>query len=302
MPGLSFCMSPSALLLMERVAPLDETAKAKLGAVSLAGHQAWNDYLLLPPEILQATLGHADFLFRRWVLEILVIVRHAGEIHYGGIARALGGLPSGSLSPKLRDLEAAGLIAARSEDGKRIYHIEPAAMDLASAVYTMVTAKSYQHASIQAGLTEPDFEATPGVHATTAGDGTVEDLAAAHDAFAAGAADFFAYHANVQTPASMDANIDTARRFAEPCSRKWNNTVLVCMCMGANTFTAIQEMTGAGSQSLTNALRELVELHAIAAQGEGYEIAPFGTFDMAIGSSVIGLYQRIQDRSSTSSA
>ncbi len=281
------------ILAIENVAPLDEDNRRRLDAVSRAGHKAWDQYMRLPPEVLQTTLSHVDFILRKWVLEVLLTIRHNDEIHYGAIARALGGLPSGSLTPKLQALEAADLICARTEDGKRLYSIAPQAIALANAIYVMTTAKSYHHASVAGGNDSPDVGSFTGIATVPTRPATGQQLARAHDEFAALSAEFYDHHATLQTEASMESTNETARRFAEACGRKWHGIVMICLTQGRASFSQLKEMAGMGDQALATTLKELQILHSIEQVDDGYQLAPFGVFDMSIGSSMVAMYERI---------
>ncbi len=295
-------MVEAVLLSVEQILPLDKEARRRLDAVSKVGHQAWDTYLSLPPEILQRTLDHVEFILRRWVLELLLVIRRKDEIHYGAIARALGGLPSGSLSPKLRDLEEKGLIQVRSRGLRRYYAITPEAVDLANAVYCLASAKCYHHASVQHGQNAPDIGSFTGLAPVATKAPTVAGLTALQDDFAAAAASFYAYHSALQPEDRMEATMDTARRFTEACSRKWNGVIMVCLMRGNASFTQLKDMAGLGNQALTNAINELLELKAVHQTEEGYELAPFGVFDMGFGTNMVAMYERVQDARSTPSA
>lgn len=295
-------MTETTLLSVTEILPLDQESRRRLDAVSKTGHQAWDIYLALPPEILQRTLGHVEFILRRWVLELLLVIRRQDEIHHGDIRRALGGLPSGSLSPKLRDLEEKGLIQVRSRGLKRFYSITPEAIDLANAVYCLASAKCYHHASVQHGQTAPDIGSFTGLAPVATRRPTVEGLHAMQDEFARAAADFYAYHSALQPPETLEATMDTARRFTEACSRKWNGVLMVCLMRGNASFTKLKEMAGLGDQALTNAINELLELKAIQRTEDGYGLAPFGVFDMGFGTNMVAMFERLQDRRSMPSA
>lgn len=295
-------MPETVLLSVDEVMPLDTEARLRLDTVSQAGHQAWDLYQRLPREVLQRTLGHVEFVLRRWVLELLLVIRSQPEIHYGAIARALGGLPSGSLSPKLRDLEEKGLIRARSDGQRRYYSIAPEAIAVADAVYCLASAKCYHHASIHDGQEAPGLGSftSPDAHVQVAP--TMELLHARQDEFASAAAAFYAYHGALRTPEAMESTIDTARRFTEACSRKWNGVLMVCLMQGAASFSDLKDMAGLGDQALSSALNQLLELKAVQKAGEGYELAPFGFFDMWFGTNMVAVFERMQDARSTSSA
>lgn len=284
----------SALLSVEKIPPLEEQARALLDEVCVAGQELWHAYLQGPEPQLMAAMGHAESMMRRWMLETVLVVHSAGEIHYGAIARALGGLPSGSLSPKLRELEAMGFLTVRQASGKRIYRISATAEPFANGVFALTLAKSFHHACVASGHMEPGLERFgKALIATT----PPVPIAQGIQAFAKASRTLRDFLLTRAIDDSLESRLATAQRFTEACARKWHGMVMMGLMRGPATYSELREQLGMGDQALSDALASLVVLSAIAKTETGYRLAAFGEFDMAVGMSVLALYVQAVDSS-----
>ena len=233
-----------------------------------------------------------EFLFRRWVLEALLILRIQGPSSYNVLSRALGGPAGQSLAPKLDVLRVARLVSrsvvARSPLRVQ-YALTSTGAQLGSAIYALTRWK--------------------GLHALAARDSSValpevEDLGQRVSISAAERRGAFERYLKVTSafaktreafcrPVEFEDGLATARRFCRAWVHKWHSRVLFALALeGPMRFADLRLSLGIGDQALAVALAGLMELRSIQPAlydgGKRYAVAPFGWSDLAL-STPLGL-------------
>ena len=228
-----------------------------------------------------------EFLFRRWVLEALLVLRIQGPSSYNALSRALGWPAGESLAPKLDVLRGARLVSrsviARSPLRVQ-YTLTSAGEQLGSGIYALTRWK--------------------GLHALAARDPSVklpevEDLGQRVSISAAERRGAFERYLEVTSaftktreafcrPVEFEDGLATARRFCRAWVHKWHSRVLHALALGGPMrFADLRQSLGIGDQALAVALAGLMELRSIQPAlyegGKRYAVAPFGWSDLALG-------------------
>ncbi len=294
-------MSRSVLLQTRSVRPMEAKSLELLNDTLSHARSMYSIFVRLPPEDMGRIMGAAMTYMRRWSVEIVIIIGEKGPISFGDLSRALGKLPSGSLTPRLRDLEAKGLLARTpvgDAEGRVVYELTPEARPLADASYALTLGKSHHHACVRnkeesTGL--PALDPPSPIRADPA------DLTTHAKRYIKSATAFRMHHASVSEDGEFEVALETARRYCLACTRKWHAGVMWTLAtMGPHTFSALKQRTGAGDEALSTALRGLAELKNVELVGEGasrkYQMAPFGHFDMSLGMGAVSVYEDIESR------
>jgi len=265
------------VLSTRSVAPLDAKGAALLGEAADAG-ATLAARLGAPGGPDPAVAGRgARFVYRRWVLESLLVLGARGPMGFNDLRRALGGLAGESLASKLDDLALHGLLERERLPGpaRRVrLGLTPRGERLACATYALVIAKS-EHARLLAGASSAVRAPAP-----VAGLGSARALRR----FVACTARFAREHGARAPPAGLEDGLATARRFAKTCVRRWHGETLAALAFaGPLRFTGIRARLGAGDEALTRALSELSRLRAVERTGGAYAITAEGRFDVAMG-------------------
>ncbi len=293
-------MTRSVLLSTRVVRPLEAESLRLLNDTLTHARAMYSTFVRLPPEGMGHLMGAAMTFMRRWSVDIVLVIGEKGPISFGDLSRALGGLPSGSLTPRLRDLEAKGLLArtpAGDAQGRVLYELKPEAKPLASASYALTVGKSHHHACVR-NTAAPRL---PALHAPMPIDAAPEALATHGKRYLESATAFHAHHTSISEEGEFEAALETARRYCVACTRKWHAGVMWTLStLGPHTFSELKQRLGAGDEALSAALRGLLELENVELDGEGasrkYRMAPFGFFDMSLSMGSISVYESIQSR------
>ena len=227
-----------------------------------------------------------DFLFRRWVLEAVLVLRLQGATNYNALARLLGGPPGESLSPKLAALGEAGL-SSRSVTGRSPLRVEytltPAGEALGAGVYALTRWKAlHTLASRGAGIELPTI-VNPGERPYVSKSQVKGALRRYLDATAS----FLQTREAYCRPKEFDEGIDTARRFCRAWVHKWHREVLQALAVGGpRRFGDLRRTLNAGDQALAAAITGLSEMRSIellhTGEGRRYAVAAFGWVDLAL--------------------
>ncbi len=278
---------------------MDHGALRLLDETTAHARAMFSIFTRLPEEGMGRIMAAAMTFMRRWSVEIVLVVGEKGPISFGDLSRILGGLPSGSLTPRLRDLEAKGILArtpAGDAQGRVLYSLTPAAQPLADASYTLTLGKAYHHACVRGAdwaLPLPTLDPPAQVRVEP------RDLGVHAKRYITSATAFRAQHAATSTEGEFEEAIETARRYCIACTRKWHAGVLWTLAtQGPLTFGQLKGMTGAGDEALSTALRGLAELRNVERDEQdasrAYRLAPFGYFDMSLGMGSVFVYDTIQ--------
>lgn len=264
-------------LMEEERALLDDLVRAGSGLLAAMGGGGG--------ALAQRGDAAARFLYRRWVLEILVLLRVRGALGFNELARALGDLPGESLAPKLQELERAGLVERRelpARPRRTVYSLAREGEALASGVYVLTVGKAEHARAVQEGRGRVPVH----VDAAPAPAG---EVAAALARFSDLARKFTELHAVRDRGQGLEEGLATARRFAAACVHKWHGPALFTLATrGPLRFRELRDAVGAGDQALANALRELVEeFQAVERLGPArearYGVTALGRFDLGLG-------------------
>ncbi len=226
------------------------------------------------------------FLFRRWVLETLLVLRIQGDSSYNALSLALGGPAGESLSPKLGALCKAGL-SSREETAKLptrvVYALTPAGRTLADGVYTLTRWKGLLARAFDDPTSElpafPDFEHRP------SGGGSGWRLAL--DRYLKATAAIAHAREEVCRPTEFEDGLATARRFSGAWVHKWHGEILQVLALrGPQRFADVRRSLGLGDQALAGAISRLLEARCIEValyqEGRRYAVARFGWADLAL--------------------
>lgn len=223
--------------------------------------------------------GASRFLYRRWVLEILLVLRARGAMAYNDVSRALGRLAGESLAPKLQALEREGLVArAPSPKLPRVrYELTALGAPVANGAFALTSAKR-EHVR---ALIEPAHErALVAGLAHAAGEDALARYERGVDAFAQ------AYLARAE--ADAEPQLRLARRFSEACVRKWHGELLSTLALaGPLRFSELRGAIGPGDQALANALAALTRLESIERAEGAWRVTPLGRVDVCIGGALL---------------
>lgn len=222
----------------------------------------------------------AKFLYRRWVLEVLILLRARGPSGFNEVSRALGQLRGESLAPKLAGLVDRGLARRIEPAPRRVrYELTEAGQLLAGGVLALTAGKA-EHAR---ALREPGHALPP---ALPLSDPPPRDDAAALATYSRAVEDFAAARL-ARAPADLDACVTAARRFSEACVRKWQGEVLATLARGPARFAGLRRATGAGDQALASALVALETLRSVERADGAWRITEAGIFDLALGAPLV---------------
>ncbi|HVM45316.1 MAG TPA: winged helix-turn-helix transcriptional regulator, partial [Candidatus Thermoplasmatota archaeon] len=145
-------MARSILLPTRAVRPMTERSLDLLDETAMHARGMFSAFVRLPPSGTARLLDATMSFMRRWSVEIVLVVGEKGSATFGELSRALGGLRSGSLTPRLRELEATGILARRpagDAQGRVLYELTADARPLADASYALTLGKAYHHARVR---------------------------------------------------------------------------------------------------------------------------------------------------------
>jgi DNA-binding HxlR family transcriptional regulator len=220
--------------------------------------------------------GSRAFLFRRWVLESLLVLRIQGPSRYNDLALALGRPRGQSLSPKLTALREWAL---------RVVHgLTPGGRRLAESASTLTRWKGLQaRAASESDSPLPAFEAL-----TRTAPAEVARWRASLDRYAQATESIASAREAVCRPKEFEDGLVTARRFCRAWTHKWHSQVLAALALeGPRCFSELRERLGIGNQALAKALAALAEANSIglvgSAKGSRYAVPPFGWADLSLG-------------------
>lgn len=263
-------------LMEEERRLLADVAGEGAGLVALMG--------TFPAEAQVQGAAAARFLYRRWVLEILLLLRVRGPQGFNEIGRGLGGPAGESLAPKLQDLVGAGLVEkqeATTRPRRTSYRLTPPGTQLGAGVYALTIGKSEHARAVREGGGRLPFRVDA---PSPAGQGLDRAFARFSDA----ARRFTELHARRQPAHGMEEPFATARRFTEACVHKWHGAILFALAArGPLRFRELREAVGAGDQALSDALAVLVDdfgsVERRAGNPPSYAVTSLGRFDLFLG-------------------
>jgi len=277
----------SFLLPTSGVPPMSPGEGRLLTKALLEGERIFWSLAVLSGQEWPGLSRSREFLFRRWVLETLLVLRLQGPSSYNALSRALGWPAGESLAPKLDALCSAGL-ASRSVTARsplRVqYALTPLGEQLGSGVYTLTRWKALHALAVRNPSAELPALENLGRRVSVSPDGgraALERYLQATTAFAKTREAFC-------RPVEFENGLVTARRFCRAWVHKWHSRVLLALAIdGPMGFVELRRSLGVGDQALAVAIAGLLELNsiepAIRPGGRHYAVAPFGWSDLALG-------------------
>lgn len=271
-------MAATGLVLpTQRVMALPPSSEASLAAAARAGAGVLAWMGSGTGASMHAMDASARFLYRRWLLQILLLLRIRGPQRYGAISRSLGRLPGESLAPKLAALVKRGIVSREESETSRevTYVLTPAGGPLADGVFALVTGKAEHARALGRG---ESWATAMDPRAAVPGPDPLGEWREAVGAFAAA-------QAPVRAVSGFEEPLRTAMRFTRACVRKWHAPVLGTLAMsGPLRFRDLKAALGAGDEALSSALSELATLASVEKLEDGsYRLAPAGAYDLSLG-------------------
>jgi len=242
-----------------------------------------------------ADLAHArDFLFKRWALEALLVLRIQGPTRFNDLALALGGPRGQSLSPKLASLVERGLATrSRAAGGplRVVYELTPAGKRLADSVYTLTRWKAIQaRATIDPESPVPAISALP-KRPPSGSPQSGEAL----ERYVEATASIASAREAICRPREFEDGLVTARHFCKAWVHKWHSQVLTELALGGPArFSELRARLGVGNEALTRALAGLNKANALEVQpgdgGKRYRVGPVGWADLSLSAPLALLF------------
>ncbi len=278
-------MAASCLLSIRDVAELDSERRKLLQKAAIIGQRIG---LNLDPstEAGQRFMEARGLVFRRWILDILVLMSYHGTMSFNEIQRGLGGLASGSLAPKVAMLVDNGFMSR--DDGEKVtYTIEPAAHAVGAAIFVLTIGKADRYHGSHSGADLP----------LVAGSFVPErppDPSDYHDAVES-FSELAKHFAKLHRDAAGEHPLTTAKRFTAACVRRHHGPVITALGFsGGLTYSELRQHMGIGDAPLSRTLDGLVEIRSIQKDADGaYRLTPWGFFDLSLGCPVPALVARM---------
>lgn len=235
------------------------------------------------------------FLFRRWVLESLLVLEIQGPSSYNSLSLALGKPAGESLAPKLEALRAAHLVSrsVTAPSPLRVqYALTPTGEQLGSGVYLLTRWKGLHALAVTNPSSEmPELERL-GRRVTVSPAGE----RAALDRYLETTQTFAKTREAYCRPKEFEGALAMTRRFCRFWVHKWHGRVLLTLALGGpQRFADLRRSLGIGDQALAVALAGLQEVGSIKPSLERgdkrYEVAAFGWSDLALSAPLALLVQ-----------
>lgn len=277
-------------LSVAKVDPIPVPARTHLTAAVEAGRDVML-HLDFGALYGQRAKAATQFLFRRWVLNILIALRVRGPMSYNEIKNMLGGLAGGSLSPKMKALQAHGLVEQVPGDVVK-YRLCRDAEIVGSAAYTLTLGKAERYHQ----LFDADFPVEmPNFSDPPEAPQSEQEYRDAVARFAQFAQDFSKLHDS----AMREQPEATALRFTQACVHYWHGPVLiVAEFSGGATFSQLKDALGISDAALTKALQGLSEVGSLVRDSKDlkYRITSGGRFDLALGFGVPAVLAQVWEK------
>ncbi len=282
-------MSSSCLLSIQRVAELGPERRQALQEAAIIGQRIGLNLDLSTEEGQRFARARA-FVFKRWILDILVLMSYHRTMSFNQLRHALGGLASGSLAPKLAALVEHGFLVRKDEGDKVVYHIADEAHAVGAAIFVLTIGKAdrYHGSHNAAALPMVDGSFVP----TDAPD--AQNYRQAVEAFSDLALQFSALHRE----AEGEHPVKTATRFTAACVRRHHGVVITVLGFsGGLTYTELRSQMDISDSALSKAINGLLEIRSIEKDSSNvYRLTPWGFFDLSLGCPVPALVARMWEQ------